>query len=76
MDTIKTRKQGNTVGITFPKKLHVRVGQEYYIHKSSNGVITLIPKAKDIYANAKPGEYWDADTDDLAKNFVPRGKEL
>lgn len=76
MDTVKTRQQGNTIAVTLSKKFNIPAGEEYYIKKSATGVITLVPKVKDIFANVKEGQYSDADEDDISKNFTPKGSEL
>ncbi|QDR73592.1 AbrB family transcriptional regulator (plasmid) [Limosilactobacillus reuteri] len=76
MDTVKTRQQGNTIAVTLSKKFNIPAGEEYYITKSDTGVITLVPKVKDIFVNVQEGQYSDADEDGLARNFTPKGSEL
>ena len=75
MAITKMRKQGNATMITIPRKLNPKVGQDYYIHRGNNGSFILVPKAPDIYANAKPGQYRDAHRIDPI-NYHPRGHEV
>ncbi|MGX7244573.1 hypothetical protein ACWOC1_06960 [Enterococcus quebecensis] len=45
----------------------MKEGQEFFSYKDSEGIISLIPKVGDYFANAKPGEFTDSD-DHLATN--------
>lgn len=76
MDTVKTRQQGNTIAVTISKKFKIPAGEEYYIKKSATGVITLVPKVRDIFSGVQEGQYGDADTDELSRTFTPNGAEL
>ncbi|MGX7265642.1 type II toxin-antitoxin system PemI/MazE family antitoxin [Enterococcus crotali] len=53
----------------------VKEGQAFFSYKDSEGIISLIPKVNDYFANAKPGEFTDSD-DHLATDFTPIGTEL
>lgn len=75
MEIVKTRKQGNAVAVTLAKKLGVKPGMTYYLSKRKDGSIIMVPKVKDIFDNAKPGEYYDADTDKLVRDYRPKGAE-
>ena len=75
MDTVKARKQGNAIMVTLSSKLAVKEGQEFFYYKDNEGIISLIPKVDDYFANAKPGQFTDSD-DHLATDFTPRGNEL
>lgn len=72
MEMTKTRKQGNATVITLASNLHVPVNKEFYICKFKDGAISLIPKLNDMFANVKPNQYKDADTDNLAKSYTPK----
>lgn len=66
MDTVKTRKQGNSVMVTISSKFGVPEGKTYYITQETDGTISLIPKIEDYFAEVKLNEYID-DEDDIAK---------
>jgi antitoxin component of MazEF toxin-antitoxin module len=73
METLATRKQGNSVIITIPASLGVAAGEEFYLHRSNNGIISLVPKIHDYFADAKVDEFrqpleWDGLN-------IPQGKE-
>ena len=76
MDVVKARKQGNAVMVTLSQKFHVSVGQEFLIYKEDDGTITLIPKVADYFRDVKPGEFIDAENDELAAEYRPMGAEL
>ena len=58
MEIIKTRKQGNSVIITIPASLGVAEGEEFYLQRSDNGIISLVPKIRDYYfADVKVDEF-------------------
>lgn len=64
MEIIKIRKQGNSVIITIPASLGVAEGEEFYLQKSYNGIISLVPKIRDYFEIAKENEFsqpleWD-----------------
>lgn len=75
MDTVKTRKQGNSIMVTIASKFGVPEGADYYISKEEDGTIILIPKIKDYFENAKAGEFIDEE-DELAKSFVVESRML
>lgn len=73
METIKTRKQGNSIVITIPASLGVAAGEEFYFHQSGNGIIYLVPKIRDYFADVKFDEFrqpleWD-------ELYIPQGRE-
>lgn len=74
MNTVKARKQGNSIMVTLSSQLGVEEGQEYYYYKDNKGIISLIPKVEDFFLNADEGEYVDEE-DELAKNYSPEGQE-
>lgn len=75
METVRARKQGNAIMVTLASKLAVKEGQEFYYYKDEEGIISLIPKAEDFFANAAKGDFVDKE-DDLAKTFIPGGSEI
>ena len=52
MDTVKTRKVGNSLTVTIPKALDVPEGQEMVVYKGADNVIVLAPKIADPFAEA------------------------
>ncbi|MDT2597283.1 AbrB family transcriptional regulator [Enterococcus dongliensis] len=76
METTKARKQGNSLMIVLNKQLDIKEGQEFYVVKDKSGVIELIPKAEDIYANVEVGAFLDDELDELSKGYTPQGSEL
>ena len=46
MNTVKTRKVGNSITVTIPKNLGMTEGQEMVVYKGIDGVIVLQPKRK------------------------------
>jgi len=76
MDSVKARKQGNSVMVTLSSSLGISAGQEFYITKTPDDSILLVPKVTDIYQNVRPGEFDDIDDDHISRNFQPQGKEL
>ena len=42
------------------------------MHKNEDGSILMIPKVKDILKNVKPGDFYDANSDELNINFEPQ----
>lgn len=75
MDTVKTRKQGNAVTVTFASKFNVPEGKTYYITKEDDGTIVLIPKMEVFFEGVVEGQFVDADENELARDFTPRGQE-
>ena len=50
MNTVKTRKVGNSVTVTIPKTLNVPEGQEMFVYKGVDNVIVLAPKIADPFS--------------------------
>ena len=44
MDLVKTRKVGNSLTITIPKRLEVEEGAEFAVYRGIDGAIVLAPK--------------------------------
>ncbi|BDR59696.1 type II toxin-antitoxin system PemI/MazE family antitoxin [Xylocopilactobacillus apicola] len=76
MQKVKARKVGSSIVISLTKDLNVKEGQEFYLHKGADGYISLIPKVPDIYADATAEDLKDMDTDNIARDYRPRGSEL
>ena len=49
MNTVKTRKVGNSLTVTIPKNLGMTEGQEMVVYKGIDGVIVLAPKLNDPF---------------------------
>lgn len=50
MNTVKTRKVGNSITVTIPETLNVPEGQEMFIYKGVDNVIVLAPKIPDPFS--------------------------
>lgn len=50
MNTVKTRKVGNSITVTIPKTLNVPEGQEMFVYKGIDDVIVLAPKIPDPFS--------------------------
>ena len=50
MNTVKTRKVGNSLTVTIPKALDVPEGQEMVVYKGADNVIVLAPKIADPFS--------------------------
>ena len=50
MNTVKTRKVGNSLTVPIPKALDVPEGQEMVVYKGADNVIVLAPKIADLFA--------------------------
>lgn len=50
MNTVKTRKVGNSITVTIPKTLNVPEGQEMFIYKGVDNIIVLAPKIPDPFS--------------------------
>ena len=50
MNTVKTRKVGNSLTVTIPKVLDVPEGQEMVVYKGTDNVIVLAPKIADPFS--------------------------
>ena len=44
MEMVKSRKVGNSVTLTIPRKLNVGIGEEFFVYKGVDGVIVFAPK--------------------------------
>lgn len=75
MEIVTTRKQGNAVVIMLSKKLGIKPGKTYYLSKRKDGSIIMVPKVQDIFRKVQPQEYYDADTDNLVRNYRPYGSD-
>lgn len=73
METVKARKQGNSLMVTLASRFGIKEGQEFYIFKDEDDTLMLVPK---IEENVKPGEFNDDELDELARSYVPRGEEI
>lgn len=49
MNTVKTRKVGNSVTVTIPKTLNIPEGQEMIVYKGADDIIVLAPKIPDPF---------------------------
>lgn len=58
MMTIKSEKQGNTIIIAVPDSLGVKEGEEFFVAKKSNGIITLVPKLEDPFEYVESGKLY------------------
>lgn len=58
MMTTKAEKQGNVMIITLPDFLEVKDGEEFFIVKKDNGIITLVPKLEDPFEYAENGKLY------------------
>lgn len=72
---MKTRKQGNALVLTVPRKFGLEEGQEFIAMKSSNGGITYIPKEKNIFVEAFEKNE-DLRTEDEFLEDKPVGREM
>lgn len=51
MNTVKTRKVGNSITVTIPETLNVPEGQEMFVYKGVDNVIVLAPKIPDPFSS-------------------------
>jgi len=54
METVKTRKVGNSVTVTIPKELNISVGEEFCVYRGVDGTIVFAPKVKNPLIGSKP----------------------
>lgn len=54
MNTVNTRKVGNSLAITIPKELNVEEGKEFIVYKGVDDVIVLGPKIPNPFDNIEP----------------------
>lgn len=59
MDKVKARKQDNDIMVPLAKKFNVTEGQEFYVTKESDGIISLIPMVNDYFEDVTVGEFVD-----------------
>ena len=73
METSKTVKQGDSLVIVIPQSLGVAEGEEFYLLQSDSRIITLVPKIRNYFEDAKDGEYTQhLEWEDI---YIPQGKE-
>lgn len=58
MMTTKAEKQGDAMIITLPESLKVKDGEEFFIVKKDNGIITLVPKLEDPFEYVESGKLY------------------
>jgi len=54
METVKTRKVGNSVTITIPRELDISIGKEYCVYKGVDDIIVFAPKIENPLVNSEP----------------------
>ncbi|MGC6552658.1 type II toxin-antitoxin system PemI/MazE family antitoxin [Streptococcus sp. VTCC 12905] len=54
MNSVKTRKVGNSLAITIPKDLNIEEVKEFIVYKGVNNVIVLAPKIPNPFDNIEP----------------------
>lgn len=54
MNSVKTRKVGNSLAITIPKELNIEEVKEFIVYKGVNNVIVLAPKIPNPFDNIEP----------------------
>ncbi|HEM9634191.1 TPA: AbrB/MazE/SpoVT family DNA-binding domain-containing protein [Streptococcus agalactiae] len=54
MNTVKTRKVGNSLAVTIPKELGVDEGKEFVVYKGIDDIIVLAPKISNPFDNMDP----------------------
>ncbi|ATZ03686.1 type II toxin-antitoxin system PemI/MazE family antitoxin [Streptococcus suis] len=54
MNTVKTRKVGNSLAITIPKELNIDEGKEFIVYKGIDDVIVLAPKIPNPFDDMEP----------------------
>jgi antitoxin component of MazEF toxin-antitoxin module len=52
METVITRKVGNSVTVTIPKELNISTGREYLVYKGADNVIVFAPKIENPLFNS------------------------
>lgn len=73
MELSKTRRLGNSIIIPIPAALGVAEGEEFYLQRSDNGILLLVPKISDYFADAREGAFrqpleWE-------NIYTPQGRE-
>ena len=46
METVITRKVGNSVTVTIPKEMNIPTGREYHVYKGADEVIVFAPRIR------------------------------
>lgn len=54
MNTVKTRKVGNSLAVTIPKELGIAEGKEFIVYKGVDDVIVLAPKISNPFDTMEP----------------------
>ena len=73
MEISKARREGNAIVITIPLTSGVAEGEEFYMQRSDNGTILLVPKIHDYFAGAKNSEFREPlEWGDI---YTPQGRE-
>lgn len=52
METVITRKVGNSITVTIPKELNISTGREYHVYKGADDVIVFAPKIGNPLVNS------------------------
>lgn len=73
MITVKVTKQGNATMIAIPDSFQLEEGEEFFIIKKNSGVLSMIPKIKNPFKNAKDDTFC---TPELNIDYVPLGSEV
>ncbi|MDR0299091.1 MAG: AbrB family transcriptional regulator [Streptococcaceae bacterium] len=54
MTTVKTRKVGNSMTITIPKKMNIEAGREYVAYQGVDEVLVFSPRIKNPLDSIEP----------------------
>lgn len=54
MNTVKTRKVGNSLAVTIPKELGIEEGKEFIVYKGIDDVVVLAPKIANPFDTMEP----------------------
>jgi len=54
METVKTRKVGNSVTVTIPQELNISIGEEYCVYKGVDDIIVFAPKIQNPLVDSDP----------------------
>lgn len=75
MSTTRLRKQGSSIVVTIPaaeaKNLDMTI--DYIVSTDEHGNISLVPKLRNPFKDAKFGEYYEKD---VWTDIEPAGKEV
>ena len=73
MGNSKAIRHGNTTVVKIPEALAVAGNKKFYLHRSDDGEVLLVPKIRDYFEDAKDGEYTQhLEWEDI---YIPQGKE-